>query len=149
MKNHFSPGKATPEPLVAKEVPQQPSRRQWPRESTAIPMVLIVDEGKRRLPGVSKDVSLGGAALSLSGASEAIQAGQEATVEIQFEGNVYRNPCRIIRATGSQVFVAMDEKIRARFASLVSLMELSSIRDNFNLLDRWDSARGTNKTSGR
>ncbi|MBF0141541.1 MAG: PilZ domain-containing protein [Magnetococcales bacterium] len=149
MKKRFFPGKAAPGPVIAEQSPQQPSRRQWPRESAAIPMVLVVDAGKRRLSGISKDVSLGGAALTLAKDPEAIQPDQEAKVEIQFEGSVYRYTCRILRATGTQVFVAMDEKNRAQFASLISLMELSSIRDNFNLLNRWDSTRGTNNSSGR
>ncbi|MBF8274360.1 MAG: hypothetical protein HW380_3465 [Magnetococcales bacterium] len=141
MKNHPN----FPVPLAKKVVPESsgevPSRRQWPREVAAIPMVFALDGGKRLFPGCSMDVSLGGVALKLDAVSDAIQPGMEGWVELNFEHKVHHCPCRVIRIAGENVFVAMDEKQRARFATLVSLMQLSSLRDNFNLLGRWNASR--------
>ncbi len=105
-------------------------------------MVFVVDAGKRRLPGVSKDVSLGGVALNLNSVPDTILPGQEGWIELNFDRKVHRFPCRIVRTAATNVFVAMDEQRRAEFASLVSLIHLSSLRDNFDLLERWDATRG-------
>ncbi|MBF0109318.1 MAG: PilZ domain-containing protein [Magnetococcales bacterium] len=125
------------------------SRRQWPRETATIPMTFVLEDGRRRLSGFSQDVSLGGVALKLDSVPDTINADQEGWVELRFDSKVHRFPCRVVRTAKVTIFVAMDENRRAQFASLVSLMQLSSMRDNCHLLERWDATRGKKKRRPR
>lgn len=140
MKNYRDQA-SIPAPTVAPEQNVTSSRRQWPREVAAIPMTFVTGDRKRRHAGHSKDVSLGGIALKLDAPFNDITQNMDASVELNFEGKIYTFACKVLRTQATNVFVAMDENRRAQFASLVSLIQLADMRNNVNLLKRWDAVR--------
>ncbi|MBF0189426.1 MAG: PilZ domain-containing protein [Magnetococcales bacterium] len=116
------------------------SRRKWEREWINVPMLFVTTSG-RAIDGTTHNISLNGVDLDLGREISGISPEMEGSLLVDVEGRTHRFPCSVVRATGGHLILTIDSSMTARFGALISLQQLSTMRDGISLTEQWDAAR--------